>query len=599
MSPVVAAAQAPNSQPSPEHAVMTGTPTMHTPAAGSNNSSNSSSSTGHEPSWQQLWGKLFPGLTCMERLADNLHGAACLADSASAAAAVGPTAAGAELGAAQEASSAAPKPHWKPSPEEAAVACYSFYHACCIHRSSSPHVELFSEVLTGQLPEELMFDQQQMLQRVAAGVQHLCGARTRIGKGGPVCTDACDAGEGALPREQPAAGLRGGEGGESSLQNGAEGSWSFSEKDWHAALKFLFPGKTQDQLAQLLQRSCRVDGTCQAGFEGALGSMDSSIREVVGDRGITGVAGRVDMSGLLACLSNHLKVLPTEGSSSSRAGSSCRKRWDGFVCLLLQQHLQTAKEQQEAALQQLQQLVPERTQGAATTTSSSPAFGASCSSGAAAAHDGTFKQHGVGHQDPAWEVGEVLADALGKMLSQLAGQGRSKEQRNAGSSAGSVAAGGRDSSSMSLLAAAAAARRTSREGGGEMGLEAGGGVPRQSSNSGRQPGWGLGRASRNNRIERQGSSVLNQGAGFEAGRGLEADMLFGHRLQRLAAVARACGSAAAAAVGAVEDGLQEGLRQLVQWCRRELLLLPVAFVAGGADVEGLRQWSQLARLTSH
>ena len=49
---------------------------------------------------------------------------------------------------------------------------------------------------------------------------------------------------------------------------------------------------------------------------------------------------------------------------------------------------------------------------------------------------------------------------------------------------------------------------------------------------------------------RGGTSVLAQVAGSEVGRGLEADMVFGHRLQRLAAVARACGGGGAAGLPA-------------------------------------------------
>jgi hypothetical protein len=205
------------------------------------------------------------------------------------------------------------------------------------------------------------------------------------------------------------------------------------------------------------------------------------------------------------------------------------------------------------------------------------------------------------------EAGRVLADAFAKSLCQLAGHLDSMEQRHMGSTAGggltgrqsaasaaSVAAG--DGSSMSLLAAAAAARRSSREGGGEV--ESQRLHPRQSSSSGRQPGWGIGRPSHNSRIDRQRSSVLEQGypcgrsgAACEVGKGLGAVSLFRHKLQRLAAVACACG--AAGVHGAADGSLGEGLRQLVQWCRRELLLLPGGLIAGGVDVEGLRQWCGL------
>lgn len=59
------------------------------------------------------------------------------------------------------------------------TAGYSLYHACCQHQSSSATARLFLKVLTGQLCEEVWWDQQRMLtglQRVFVEVAAAAGA---------------------------------------------------------------------------------------------------------------------------------------------------------------------------------------------------------------------------------------------------------------------------------------------------------------------------------------------------------------------------------------------------------------------------------------
>uniref|UniRef100_A0A383W2L2 Uncharacterized protein n=1 Tax=Tetradesmus obliquus TaxID=3088 RepID=A0A383W2L2_TETOB len=328
----------------------------------------------------------------------------------------------------------------------AAAAGYQLYHALSQHRHASVAVDTMWQVLTGQLPESVLLEQQRQLQQLLAVMEELQHAAT--------ASDA--AAEADMGTAETAAD---GEGMEAATRLSAAG---LRMSDMQAALRLLYPFKRQQQLADLA--AC-LEAACAGSSAGA-----SSARS-------TGPGGSLIQAEGLAAVVKALQqaagsigigiLQQQEGTPEPSAAAAA-----AVVECVLRQHLQEVLSHTQHTLQQVQQLLEHPAVSAFAvdaiqiqpdTEQRSPAdegklwqqlaavLAANCSCNSIASNSG---KPGLGSRQSSMNARQqpAAAESVAELGSRL-GRGGSGRY---GSSTGNIAATG--VGEMPLIAAASACR---------------------------------------------------------------------------------------------------------------------------------------------
>lgn len=265
----------------------------------------------------------------------------------------------------------------------AADAGYQLYYACCTHRHDSTAVELLWLVLTGQLPEAMLQQQQLQLQALISALRELQAMPAAAAGAGPQ--------EAAAAADQQAGSSLG-----SSSTTGMSSAplWSSVE----AALQTAFPAKLQQQhkeLAGLLAAVCGMrpaDSTAhESSISGsfvttaALAAVVEALQEELHTRfacSTTTLPSSLEASA--AATSGDTGVHPDGGSvtTSSTAAVEAggfrvnRMALRRLIEGLLKQHLDLALQHSQQVMQHVQQLLQEALPSAALASAEQQPSGA-------------------------------------------------------------------------------------------------------------------------------------------------------------------------------------------------------------------------------